>query len=145
MGRPIYTPPAAALQMALPCLGASCRRLVSRSLMPSCVACSQKAGRQQSISLWLAPGESPLARRWSAPRDADPRAGCRFGASWQAWTCWRKFRRPATKIIALRRLLRVSDACKPRRLIVLRSTAPHLQFIVSAARGVEQCSYERRV
>lgn len=37
----------------------------------------------------------------------------------------------------LRRLLAELIACKPRRLIVLRNHAPHVQFIVSAARGVE--------
>lgn len=37
----------------------------------------------------------------------------------------------------LRRLLAELIACKPRRLIVLRSVAPHVEFIVSAARGVE--------
>lgn len=37
----------------------------------------------------------------------------------------------------LRRLLAELIPCKPRRLIVLRSTAPHAQFIVSVASGVE--------
>lgn len=37
----------------------------------------------------------------------------------------------------LHRLLAELIPCKPRRLIVLRSIAPHAQFIVSAASGVE--------
>lgn len=37
----------------------------------------------------------------------------------------------------LRRLLAELVLCKPRRLIVLRNHAPHVQFIVSAARGLE--------
>lgn len=37
----------------------------------------------------------------------------------------------------LRRLLAELVAVKPRRLIVLRPTAPHAEFIVSAARGLE--------
>ena len=37
----------------------------------------------------------------------------------------------------LRRLLAELIPCKPRRLIVLRSVAPHVEFVVSVARGVE--------
>jgi len=37
----------------------------------------------------------------------------------------------------LRRLLVELVAVKPRRLIVLRSTPPHVEFIVSAAHGLE--------
>ncbi len=37
----------------------------------------------------------------------------------------------------LRRLLAELMLCKPRRLIVMRSVAPHVEFVVSVARGAE--------
>jgi hypothetical protein len=101
--------------------------------MPSCVACNPgPAGN--GLSRLLAAAESAV---W-------PGAGLPGGCGAQAYD-WRilagldvllKVPTPCNGE-RLRRLLAELIACKPRRLIVLRNHAPHVQFIVSAARGVE--------
>ena len=44
---------------------------------------------------------------------------------------------PMVEIVLSAERLAELVACKPRRLIVLRNHAPHVEFIVSAGRGME--------
>ena len=95
----------------------------------------QPKGRQAMVYLDCWPPENPpFGPALACPWDADPAA---YG--------WRILAGLDVQVGAptpcdgdrLRRLLAELVACKPRRLIVLRSTAPHAEFIVSATRGLE--------
>ncbi len=95
----------------------------------------QPKGRQAMVYLDCWPPENPpFGPALACPWDADP-----AGYDWRILAGLDVLAKVPTPCDGdrLRRLLVELIACKPRRLIVLRSTAPHLQFIVSAARGVE--------
>ncbi|MBS0368049.1 MAG: hypothetical protein JSS57_02495 [Proteobacteria bacterium] len=95
----------------------------------------QPKGRQAMVYLDSWPPEKPpfgpaLACPWdSAPEDYDWRILAGLDVLVKAPTSCDDER--------LRRLLAELIPCKPRRLIVVRSEAPHLLFVVSATRGVE--------
>jgi hypothetical protein len=95
----------------------------------------QPRGRQASVYLdaWP-PRPAPFGPALTCPEDAEPEA-----------LDWRILAALDVLVTVpapcdgdrLRRLLAELVAVKPRRLIVLRSVAPHVEFIVTAARGVE--------
>ena len=134
MGRSINTTaPAAALQWPcqpgrkLPPFGKVLADAVLRGLQPK--------GRQAMVYLDCWPPEKPAF---------GPAVVCPYGDNPERFD-WRilagldvllKVPTPCNGE-RLRRLLAELIACKPRRLIVVRSVAPHVEFIVSAARGVE--------
>jgi hypothetical protein len=94
----------------------------------------QPKRRQACVWLDCWPPEKPSMAAVVCPRDEQPE---RFD--------WRPLAALDVLVKApapcngnrLRRLLVELVAVKPRRLIVLRSTPPHVEFIVSAAHGLE--------
>lgn len=134
MGRSIKTTaPAAAMQWPcqpgrkLPPFGKPLADAVLRGLQPK--------GRQAMVYFDCWPPESPpFGPALACPWDADPSA-----YDWRILAGLDVLVKvpPPCDGDRLRRLLAELIACKPRRLIVLRNHAPHVQFIVSAARGVE--------
>ena len=134
MGRSINTTgPAAAMQWPcqpgrkLPPFGKVLADAVLRGLQPK--------GRQAMVYLDCWPPESPpFGPALACPWDAEPAA-----YDWRILAGLDVLVKAPTPCDGdrLRRLLAELIACKPRRLIVVRSVAPHVEFIVSAGRGVE--------
>jgi hypothetical protein len=134
MGRSINTTaPATAMQWPcqpgrrLPPFGKPLADAVLRGLQPK--------GRQAMVYLDCWPPQNPpFGPALACPGDAEPAA-----YDWRILAGLDVLLKVPTPCNGerLRRLLAELIACKPRRLIVLRNHAPHVQFIVSAARGVE--------
>lgn len=133
MGRLTHTPaPAAALKWPvqpgrrLPPFGKPLADAFLKGLQPK--------GRQALVYLDGWPPETPFCCALACPWDSDPES-----FDWRilaALDVLVKVPNPCDGD-RLRRLLAELVLCKPRRLIVLRNHTPHVQFIVSAARGVE--------
>ena len=134
MGRTIHTPaPSVAHQW--PCLPGRKLPPFGRPLADAVLRGLQPAGRQAMVYLDTWPPESPpFGPALACPWDSNPE-----GYDWRILAGLDVLVRVSAPCDGdrLRRLLAELIPCKPRRLIVLRSTAPHAQFIVSAARGVE--------
>lgn len=133
MGRSIHSPaPAAALAWTCP----PGRRLppFGKPLADAFLRGLQPKGRQVLIYLDGWPPEKPFCCALACPWDNEPEH-----FDWRIVAGLDVLVNASTLCDGdrLRRLLAELVPCKPRRLIVLRSTAPHAQFIVSTARGVE--------
>lgn len=134
MGRTIHTPaPSVAHQW--PCLPGRKLPPFGKPLADAVLRGLQPKGRQAMVFLdcWP-PKNPPFGPALACPWDSDPE-----GYDWRALAGLDVLVKAPTPCDGdrLRRLLAELVACKPRRLIVLRSTAPHAEFIVSAARGLE--------
>ena len=134
MGRTINTP-APAVALRWPCLPG--RRLppFGKALADAFLRGLQPKGRQAMIYLDCWPPEkTAFGPAVTCPFDDEPE---RF--DWRIMAGLDVLLKAPTPCNGdrLRRLLAELIACKPRRLIVLRSTAPHVEFVVSAGRGVE--------
>ncbi len=134
MGRTIHTPaPSVAHQW--PCLPGRKLPPFGKPLADAVLRGLQPKGRQAMVYLdaWP-PKNPPFGPALACPWDSDPTA-----YDWRILAGLDVLVRVSAPCDGdrLRRLLAELVACKPRRLIVLRSTAPHAEFIVSATRGLE--------
>lgn len=132
MGHSIHTPAPAAKWTCLPG-----RRLppFGKVLADAFLRNLQPKGRQAMVYLDCWPPESPpFGPAVACPWDNEPEH-----FDWRILAGLDILVKVPTPCDGdrLRRLLAELIPCRPRRLIVLRGVAPHVQFVLSAARGLE--------